>query len=421
MGHSETAIPALDVSLQTLGGFSQGSPGVTRLVYGDAWCDAHLWLAGQARELGLAATSDAVGNLLFHDPSVQPGDLRRSVLMVGSHLDTVAEDGLLDGAYGVLAALRVAAELRHRQPLPVVGFASCAGEECRFGQCNPGAHGLLGLVRRDDLAVARDRDGVTWARALEQARARGCAAPLVEGDHPCPALFHPALMLELHVEQGPLLESEGLELGIVEQVAGCRRMRLMLTGEARYAGTTPMRLRRDALAAAAEMVLTAERLARKAGPPAVATTGFVHAEPGNFNTVPGACELGIEVRHVARPKLVELTAAIGQQCRALAEERGIEVVLEEAPGLEPVALSPALAEAAENLARRLKIAHRRMTSGAAHDAMVFARNGVPTLLLFVPSHHGVSQSPGEFTAPAQLATGQRFLLEFVRWLTDARG
>jgi len=421
MGSSETAARTLDELLQTLGGFSQGSPGVTRFLYSDSWCDAHLWLAGYARELGLAATPDAVGNLLLHDPSLQPGDLRRSVLMVGSHLDTVSGDGLLDGAYGVLAALLVAAELRDRQALPVVGFASCAGEECRFGQCNPGAHGLLGLVRREELDRARDRDGVTWAHALEQARARGCAAPLVAGDHPCPALFHPALMLELHVEQGPLLESEGLDLGIVEQVAGCRRMCVTLTGEARYAGTTPMALRRDAFAAAAEMVLATERLARKAGPPAVATAGFVHAEPGTFSSVPGSCKLGVEVRHAARPKLVELAATVGQQCRAIAENRGIEVMVEEAPGLEPVALSPTLADAAEKLAARLKITHRRMVSGAAHDAMEFARSGVPALLLFVPSRYGVSHSPDEFTDPAQLATGQRFLLEFVRWLTDARG
>jgi allantoate deiminase len=421
MVSTEAAVRTLEELLQTLGGFTQGSPGVTRLVYSDAWCEAHRWLAETARELGLAATPDAVGNLLFHDPSVKPGDLKRSVLMVGSHLDTVSSDGLYDGAYGVLAALLVTAELHDRQALPVVGFASCAGEECRFSQCNPGAHGLLGLVRREELEFVRDRDGVTWARALESARARGCAAPLAEGDHPCPALFHPALMLELHVEQGPLLESEGLDLGIVEQVAGCRRMRVMLTGEARYAGTTPMPLRRDALAAAAEMVLATERLARKAGPPTAATAGVLRVEPGNFNTVPGACELGIEVRHAARPKLVELTAAVGQQCRAIAENRGIEVVLEESPGLEPVVLSPALAIAAEDVARRLKIPHQRMASGAAHDAMVFARNGVPSLLLFVPSRHGVSQSPDEFTAPAQLATGERFLLEFVRWLTDARG
>jgi allantoate deiminase len=421
MGSPGTAARTLDELLQILGGFSQGSPGVTRFLYGDSWCDAHLWLAERARDLGLAATPDAVGNLFFHDPSVRPGDLRRSVLLMGSHLDTMPGDGLYDGAYGVLVALLVTAELRDRQALPVVGFASCAGEDCRFSQCNPGAHGILGLIRRDELELARDRDGVTWTHALEQAHARGCTAPLDASDHPCPALFHPALMLELHVEQGPLLESESLDLGIVEQVAGCRRMRVTLTGEARYAGSTPMPLRRDALAAAAEMVLAAERLARKAGPPAVATAGFVHAEPGTFSTVPGSCKLGVEVRHAARPKLVELAAAIGQQCRAIAENRGLEVVMEEAPGLEPVALSPALVNAAENLAARLKIAHRRMVSGAAHDAMVFARHGVPALLLFVPSRHGVSHSPDEFTEPAQLATGQRFLLEFARWLTDARG
>jgi allantoate deiminase len=416
----ETAVRRLEELLQSLGGFSQGSLGVTRFIYSDAWCDAHLWLAATARELGLAATPDAIGNLLFHDPSVKPGELRRSVLMIGSHLDTVSGDGFLDGAYGVLAALLVTAELRDRQALPVVGFASCAGEECRFSQCNPGANGLLGLVRREELEFVRDGDGVTWARALELARSRGCAAPLADGDHPCPALFHPALMLELHVEQGALLESEELDLGIVEQVAGCRRMRVMLTGEARYAGTTPMPLRRDALVAAAEMILATERLARKAGAPAVATAGALRVAPGNFNTVPGACELAIEVRHAVRHKLVELTALVGQQCRAIAENRGIEVMLEESPGIEPVALSPALVVAADDLARRLKIPYRRMASGAAHDAMVFARNGVPSLLLFVPSRHGVSQSPGEFTAPAQLATGQRFLLELARWLTDAR-
>jgi allantoate deiminase len=421
MSSSETVAGTLELLLQRLGGFSQGSPGVTRLVYSDPWCDAHRWLAGTARDLGLAATPDAIGNLLFHDPAVKPGDLRRSVLMVGSHLDTVEGDGLYDGAFGLLAALLVTAELRDRQALPVVGFASCAGEDGRFGQCNPGAHGLLGLVRREELEWARDRGGTTWAHALEQARARGCAAPLDPGDHPCPALFHPALMIELHVEQGSVLESEGLDLGIVEHVAGCRRMRVTLTGEARYSGTTPMRLRRDALVAAAEMVLATERLTRKAGPPAVATAGVLRVEPGSLHTVPGACELGIEVRHIARPRLVELTAAIGQQCRGLAEERGIGIVLEESPGLEPVALSPALADEAANLAQRLKIPHTRMTSGAAHDAMVFARNGVPSSLLFVPSHHGLSRSPDEFTAPAQLATGERFLLEFVRWLTRARG
>jgi hydantoinase/carbamoylase family amidase len=421
MSRSPVATRTLDGLIQTLAGFSSGGPGVTRVVYGDAWCDAHGWLAELARSLGLSATPDAIGNLFFHHPSVSPGDLRRSVLMIGSHLDTMEQGGRLDGAYGVITALLVAAELRDRTALPVVGFASCAGEENRFGECSPGARGILGLVRDDELDVVRDRGGTTWRRALEQVRGRGCAAPLAEGDHPCPALFHPALMLELHVELAGVLESEQLQLGIVDQVAGCRRMRVRLTGEARHAGTTPMTARRDALAAAAEMVLVVERLARKAGPPAVATAGFLHVEPGTFSAVPGACELGIEVRHAERAKLVELTAAIGRQCRSAAEERGIEVVLEESPGLEPVALSSALAEAAVKQAARLKIAYGPMASGAAHDAMVFARNGVPALLLFVPSPEAESRSAHEPIALAGLETGHRFLREFARWLTDARG
>ncbi len=407
--------------LTTLAGYTSASPGVTRLAYSDAWCDAQRWLAERARELGLVTACDAVGNLLFHAPEVKPGDLARSVLMVGSHLDTVAGGGAYDGAYGVLTALLVTAELRERRALPVVGFATCAGEESRFGACGLGARGLLGLLRDGDLEALRDADGVTLAHALEPARARGCVAPLVPGEHPCPALFHPALMLELHVEQGPVLESEGLDLGLVEHVSGCRRLRVRLAGETRDSGTTPMSLRRDALAAAAEMVLAAERMARKAGPPAVATAGFVRAEPGRFSAVPGACELWLEVRHFERPRLVELTAAIGQRCREVAQERGIGIEVEEATGNDPVAMSGALTEAAAKLAGRLGVRHEGMVSGAAHDAMEFARHGVPALLVFVPSHHGASHSPEEFTEPAQLAAGQRFALEFARWLTDARG
>jgi len=412
---------SLDELLQSLAGFTSASPGVTRPVYGEAWCDAQRWLAERARALGLAATCDGIGNLLFHAPEVKPGDLSRSVLLVGSHLDTVAGGGAYDGAVGVLAALRVAAELRERNALPVVGFASCAAEDGRFGACGPGARGLLGLLRQEDLDATRDQDGVTLRRALDQARARGCAAPAAGGERPCPALFHPALMLELHVEQGPVLETEGLDLGIVEHVSGCRRMRVRLQGETRDSGTTPMNLRRDALAAAAEMVLAAERAARKAGPPAVATAGFLRAEPGRFSAVPGACELWLEVRHFERPRLVDLTAAIGQRCREIAQERGLGIEVDETTGHDPVAMSPKLAEAAAKLADRLKLSHGGMVSGAAHDAMEFARHGVPSLLVFVPSRHGASHSPEEFTDPAQLAAGHRFVLEFARWLTDARG
>jgi acetylornithine deacetylase/succinyl-diaminopimelate desuccinylase-like protein len=182
-----------------------------------------------------------------------------------------------------------------------------------------------------------------------------------------------------------------------------------------------MSRRRDALAAAAEMVLAAGRLARKAGPPAVATSGFMRAEPGIFGMVAGTSELGIEVRHAERGKLVELAAAVGQQCRTIAEEHGIEIALEESAGHEPVAMSAALIEAAEKTADRLRLSHRRLASGAAHDVAVFARHGVPALLIFVPSRHGVAHSPDEFTEPIHLQNGQRFLLELARWLTEGKG
>ncbi|HVP14892.1 MAG TPA: hydantoinase/carbamoylase family amidase [Terriglobales bacterium] len=406
--------------LQKLAGFSSGSPGVTRLLYDGAWCDAHAWLSDRARSLGLVATPDALGNLLLHPPSARPGDLARPVLLIGSHLDTVANDGSIHGASGVLIGLLVAAELRASEALPVVAFASCGGEENRFGVESPGARGLLGLVEDQELDFACDSSGTSWRRALEQARARGCATPPGPSSRPCAPLFRPALVIETHVEQGPVLDTELFDLGLVESVAGCRRLSVKLTGETRRAGTTPMKLRRDALAAASAMALVAETLARQAGPEARAGAGYAIAKPGTMHEVPGACELGIEVRHGDHARLAELADAIGRRCRTIACERGIEIVLEESAGADPVAFPKKLVDAAEEQAKRLGIQALRMTSGASHDAAVFARNGAPALLLLSPSRRGVSHSPEEYTSAAQLEAARRFVSEFARWLTSER-
>ena len=215
-------------------------------------------------------------------------------------------------------------------------------------------------------------------------------------------------MLELHIEQGPVLENERLALGLVERIAGYRRFALTLTGAARHSGTTPMRHRRDALAAAAEIVLAVEEVGRRAGDPAVATVGFVRATPGLVNVVPGACQLWLESRHVENSRLEALDQALREKARAIAERRKLTLAVEEHSRMQPTVLSPALVDAAEQHARETGVSFRRMASGAAHDAMVFARAGVPTLMVFVPSRGGVSHSPEEFTAPEELAAGYRF-------------
>jgi len=399
--------------LEGLSRFTGVTPGVTRLVYDPAWCEAHRWLAEQARDLGLAATRDSAGNLFFHDPALRPGDPSPEVVLTGSHLDTVKHGGALDGAYGAVAGLLTAAEQRGHQGLPVVGFVTCEEEGSRFPEGFLGVRSLLGMYRAEALDRVRDSAGVSWRAALEAARERGCAAPLASGDTPFRPLFRASAQIELHIEQGPVLEAAGRSLGIVEHIAGTIRLRLELRGEARHAGTTPMALRRDAFAAAAEIALAAESLARDMGDPAVATAGYVRPEPGLFNVIPGACELWLEARHTDSGALERLASQIRHSAGEIAARRQVTFAATEVLHQPPVALSRTLAERAEELAKERELSCRRMASGAGHDTMVFAEAGIPSLMIFVPSRGGISHSPEEYTAPEQLLTGCRFLSELV--------
>ena len=403
--------------LASLAGFSAGAPGVTRLTYSQAWCDAHRWLAREAETLGLSATPDWAGNLFFHDPTLAPGS-GRPALLIGSHLDSVVHGGHYDGAYGTIAGLLVAAANLGGSGLPVVGFVTCEEEDSRFHGGMMGGRSLVGRVEDGELDSVADRDGVTWRQALAAVRERACAAPLPAGGVAGARLFGPALQLELHIEQGPVLEAQHLSLGIVERIAGYRRWIARIEGEARHSGTTPMPMRRDALAAAGEMILAAEGAAREAGEPAVATAGYLHPEPGLFNVVPGRCELWLEVRHDRPEHLERLAADVARRCWEIAQRRGVRLALQEGAGQTPTALSPALAEAAVRLAQEQEIPHRRMPSGAAHDTMVFAQAGIPALMVFVPSRAGISHSPDEFTSEEDLLVGARFMAMLARRLVE---
>jgi allantoate deiminase len=407
----------LDPLIASLGALTDAAPGVTRLVYGRAWCEAHRLLQECAHELGLAATCDAAGNLYFHAPAVTP-HAGAEALLIGSHLDSVVHGGAYDGAYGAIAGLLIAAELAGRTRLAVVGFATCEEDEVRFGNHMMGARSMLGLADAAELDRVRDGDGVSWRDALGPARAAGCAAAPESGAKLVEPLFVPRTMLELHIEQGPILEASGESLGIVDRIAGFRRLRVRVTGEARHAGTTPMAARHDALAAAAEMVLAAEALARESDEAARVTAGNLKAEPGNYNVVPGACELWLEARHVLPATLDALCDELDRRCRGIANRRGVRVAIERLTEQPPTALSSDLAGRALGLAKRMGLRHRRMTSGAGHDAMVFAQQRVPTLMVFVPSRGGISHAPEEFTAPEALWDGYRFTRDLAAQIAE---
>ena len=402
--------------LERLARFSADGPGVTRFTYDDAWCEAQRWLRAEAKARGLEATVDAAGNLLLHDAAVRPGQAG-PLLMVGSHLDSVRHGGRYDGAYGTIAGLMLAAAHRGRTGMPVVGFVTCEEEQSRFDSHMMGARSLIGSVTAFELDSVRDAAGTTWRTALADMRAHGCAAALAPGNHPFAPPFTATIQLELHIEQGPVLEAARLELGIVEHIAGYRRIRAHLTGEARHSGTTPMALRNDALAAAAEIVLAAEALAVETGEQAVATAGNARVQPALYNVVPGECELWLEVRHAEAGALDRLARTLAERATAIARRRGVELVLEPVSQQDPTALSGEFAGEAEALAREHGVRCQRMTSGAAHDSMEFARAGARSLMLFVPSRGGVSHSPDEFTEIADLWRGVEFASALIERVT----
>ncbi len=416
---SEVTADTLTRMLESLSRFSEGGPGVTRLVYTPEWCDAHRWLVDEARRLGLEATADAAGNLYFHPRDVIPGT-GREALMSGSHVDTVVNGGAYDGAYGVVVGLLVAAELAGRTKLPVVGFVTCEEDEARFGAQMIGARSMLGRARVEELDRVKDAEGITWRAALENASLQGCAGPPEGGDLIVTPRFRPTMVLEAHIEQGPVLEAAGLALGIVDHIAGFRRLRVIVTGEARHAGTTPTEARRDALAAAAEMILAAEALAVASDEATRVTAGNAMPSPGLYNVVPGACEVWFEVRHAQAASLDALATELERHCREIAKRRGVKIAIDSPSHLAPTPLSGELAAQATALAKEMSLKHKTMPSGAGHDTMLFAQAGVPGLMVFVPSRGGISHSPDESTSPRQLWDGYRFTRELARRLAEGK-
>jgi hydantoinase/carbamoylase family amidase len=377
--------------------------GMTREVYTPTYAAALERVAGWMEELGLVVRLDAVGNLFGRWEGSEPGLPR---VLTGSHVDTTLNAGRYDGVVGVLGAIEAvralqAAGAAPRRPVELVAWA---GEEPRFGTGCVGSRAAVGALSRADLDALRDRGGTSMAEALRDAGLDPDRLAEAELD---PASVH--ALVELHIEQGAVLEASGDEIGVVEAIAAPHDFRVVMKGAATHAGATPMGLRRDALTGAAEVVLAVERAARgSASATTVGTVGVVRARPGAVNVVPGHVELDVDVRDsdaAAREAVVEeiLTAA-----HAVAAARGLAV--EVVPIVEdaPVACSPDVVAAVEAAAAEVGARARRMISGAYHDAMVLGAR-VPIGMIFVPSRDGVSHHPDEFTASADLDRGVRVL------------
>jgi hydantoinase/carbamoylase family amidase len=382
--------------------------GVTRPAFGPDDRAARTLVGGWLADAGLDVAHDAATNVIGRRPGADP-DAAHVVL--GSHLDSVPGGGRLDGAYGVVAAVEVADLLRAaglRHGLTVVAYAN---EE---GTAFPAFTGSRIIAGDPPPLDDGDGNGRTLRAAL--AAADGWPDELAAAAWDRRTV---AAVLELHIEQGPVLEARGATIGVVESITGQQVLELTFTGQANHAGTTPMDLRRDALTVAARLIVEAEDLARR-GRARTITVGRLDVSPGARNVVPGLVRMSIDIRDADDHRVVAAAAELSDRARELAGRAGISATVQPLPAEPAVPTDPEIRDAIEKAAANHGYPTLRLPSGAGHDTQVMAALG-PVGMIFVPSIGGLSHSPHEHTAPADLTAGLRVLhdtvLELDRVLT----
>lgn len=379
----------IEARLQDLWALAHGpGGGADRPAYSPAEADALKLVAGWAREAGLKPGIDAFGNLWALPRGVE------RVFTAGSHVDTVPDGGRYDGALGTVLGLELALERED------VGILICAAEEApRFGAGTLGSRLLAGTLRPGDLAGMSDADGVSAADALTGYLDALSDLPRVE-----PPLGRVRAHGEIHVAQRRALR----ELGVVTRVASPRRLQVVLTGRAGHSGEVSMEERRDALAAAAEVVLAVESAARAEPPETVATVGRLSVSPGAISVIPERVAMLLDVRGVNKSSLDRVQGEISAFVEAIAAGRGVEAEVSLLRGGDPVSLDPELARGALAAAQALGIPAAETWSGAGHDAQHLAAL-LPTLLVFVPLHGGESHTPAEGADMAEILAAARVL------------
>jgi len=379
--------------------------GSSRLALTDADGAGRDLVTSWMRDLGLRVDIDGVGNVV----GTWPADRDDPPVLTGSHIDTVATGGRYDGNLGVLAGLEVIetaieastrGELELRRPLAVGFFTNEEGS--RFA---PDMLGSLVYVGGLPLEEALDTVAIDGAVLGDELERIGYV-----GGMPCPAR-PPGAFVELHIEQGPVLESEGVTIGAVTGVQGISWQELTITGQSNHAGTTPIELRHDAGYVAAAVAVAVRRLARET-PGLVGTVGRIDLHPGLVNVVAARATITVDLRHLDEATLAGAEARIEAEVRELADDEGVEVSWRRLARFDPVTFDPRIVDLVEQVATAHGCSVRRIASGAGHDAQMLARV-CPAGMIFTPSVAGISHNPTELTGPDDLEAGANVLLDVV--------
>lgn len=376
--------------------------GVRRLALSDADRAARDRVVAWMRSAGLRIDIDRIGNIF----GIRAGTTQSAPVMTGSHIDSVANGGRLDGAYGVLAGIEVVETLNEAQietARPIVVAAFTNEEGARFQPDMMGSLVYAGGLAIEEALKVSDADGIVLGDELARI---GYAGEAEIG------AIRPHAFLELHIEQGPVLEAQAVTIGAVEDLQGISWTRVTIAGQANHAGTTPMQLRHDAGYCAGAITSYVRRITRELGGQQVGSVGVIDLEPGVINVIPGKAFMTVDLRNTDNERLAQAESLLEEFLGALAASEGVAIDWQRLARFDPVRFDESMVQRIEDNAAALGLSCRRMTSGAGHDAQMMARL-CPAAMIFVPSVGGVSHNPAEHTEREDLEAGADVLLHTI--------
>ena len=382
--------------------------GVTRLTYSKEDVQARNYIKEKMTEYGLAVSEDGFGNIfgklegtLLDAPSV----------IIGSHFDSVPNGGAYDGTAGVVVGLEVAAlfqELQLKPTYPLEVIAMVEEEGSRFGGGLMGSRGMMGLLSEEDFYDLADKDGILATDAMSE----------IGLDYSKEKVRLPETIkafLELHIEQGPILEEKGIRIGVVEAIVGLNHLEVTVQGRAGHAGTTPMDYRSDALVVAAKLIATFPQIAKETGYGTVITTGRLQVFPNGANVIPDKVVFSVDIRSGKEKQISQARQQVDELLSAHNGVGGITISAEEQLFIEPKELDSELRGLLKEVSDELSIPYCSMSSGAGHDAMVLS-DFTACGMLFIPSKDGLSHCPEEWSDAGDLADGTDVLFETIKRL-----
>lgn len=372
--------------------------GTSRLLYSESWVAAQKGLKSRFEEIGMTARFDAIGNLFGR---VEGTEFPEETILSGSHVDTVKNGGKLDGQFGIIGAYLAIKYLletygRPKRSLEVVSFAEEEGS--RFPYTYWGSKNFLGIACNKETLDIVDSEGIKFQDAM-----RNAGFNYDENENKKIREDIKAF-IELHIEQGNVLEKTGRSVGVVTGIVGQRRYKVILKGQANHAGTTPMGYRKDAVYGFSKICTGAIEKAKEKGDPLVLTFGKVVPKPNVVNVVPGEVEFSIDCRHTDKQVIADFTEELEKDMKAIAKELDLDISIEMWMDELPVPMDEKITEMLKNICDKEKLSYMVMHSGAGHDAQMLAQY-VPSGMIFVPSIEGISHNPAEDTKTEDMVNG----------------